>query len=318
MNLPSVTFVIATLNEEKRIASCLKSILNINYPKGKIEIIVSDGGSTDRTIDIAQSYGCRIYHNKRQLAEPGLANGFRQARNELVVHMANDNILPETNWLKKMVIPFIEDSEIVGAFCKVINDPQDNEFNKYFNSNTDPFNAFIYGYTSHPDKFYKLYKATEKTENYVIYDYLLSEFPLLALAQGFILKRSFYRNPKSDYDDILPILDLIKQKKKIAYVTNTGTYHYSLKGFKDFLKKYNKRSYNALKHGFKKRQKFLSTKRKIKQYLWLPYSLSIVLPFITAFSNFLQNRKLYYFYHPIACFGLTIIIIFSILKRLIK
>lgn len=232
--------------------------------------------------------------------------------------MAADNVLPEKEWLKKMTMPFIENSEIVGAFCKVITASRDNKFNKYFNSDTDPFNAFIYGCASHPDKFHKLYRMLKKGNNYTVYNYSLSEFPLLALAQGFILKRSFYRNPESDYYDILPILDLIKQKKKIAYVTNTGIYHYSLKGFRDFLKKYNKRSQNALKHGFRKRRKFLSGKRKIKQYLWFPYSLSVIFPLLAAFRNFFRKKKLYYFYHPIACFSLAIIIIRNFLKESIR
>lgn len=316
---PSVTFAIAVLNEEKRIRRCLESILSLDYPKNKIEIIVSDGGSKDRTITIALSYGCKILYNKRQLAEPGLADSYRQATGNLVIHLAVDNILPEKRWLKKMVVPFIEDQEVVGAYCKVCNDPQDYKFNKYFNDNTDPFNAFVYNSASHPDNFYKIYRILEKKENYIIYDYQFEEFPLLALAQGFILKRKdFYRDPDTDYDDILPILDLIRQKKKIAYVIETAIYHYSLKGFRDFLKKYNIRLQNALKYGFKKREKFLTTRRKIRQYLWFPYSLSIVLPFIIALSNSLRKKKLYYFYHPLACFGLTIIIIFNILKKLIK
>jgi len=315
----SVTFTIAVLNEEKRIGRCLESILSLDYPKDKVEIIVCDGGSQDRTVEIASTYGCRIYHNRRRLAEPALADAFRQAKNELVVHMAADNVLSEKSWLKRMALPFIENSDVVGAFCKVVNDPKDNPFNKYFNSDTDPFNAFVYGYASHPDKFCKLYKVITKKENYVIYDYRLKDFPLLALAQGFILKkRDFDRSLETDYDDILPILDLIREKKKIAYVTNTGIYHYSLKGFCDFLRKYNKRLENALRASFIKRRSFLSRQRKLKQYFWLPYSLSIILPFITACRDCLKKRKLYYFYHPIACFGLTIIIIFNILKRLIK
>ena len=41
-NLPLVSVVITTKNEEKNIETCIKSILGQSYPKAKIEIIVVD------------------------------------------------------------------------------------------------------------------------------------------------------------------------------------------------------------------------------------------------------------------------------------
>ena len=47
-NLNSITVTIPTLNEEKNILSCIKSIKK----SGIKNIIVIDGGSTDNTINI--------------------------------------------------------------------------------------------------------------------------------------------------------------------------------------------------------------------------------------------------------------------------
>jgi len=51
MNI-EVSVIIACLNEEKFIKKCINSLLNGDYPKDKIEILVVDGGSTDLTKDI--------------------------------------------------------------------------------------------------------------------------------------------------------------------------------------------------------------------------------------------------------------------------
>ncbi|MHA1737772.1 MAG: glycosyltransferase [Candidatus Heimdallarchaeota archaeon] len=50
---PFVSIIVPTYNEERNIVKCLDSLKKLNYPN--YEIIISDGGSTDKTIEIAQS-----------------------------------------------------------------------------------------------------------------------------------------------------------------------------------------------------------------------------------------------------------------------
>ena len=56
---PSVSVVIPSWNQGRFIDRTLLSILKQDYP-GPIEIIVSDGGSTDETVDVLKKYGDRI------------------------------------------------------------------------------------------------------------------------------------------------------------------------------------------------------------------------------------------------------------------
>lgn len=60
-NLPLVSIVITTKNEEKHIVSCLKSIKNQDYPQKKIEIIVVDNHSTDDTVKLAEQYTKNVF-----------------------------------------------------------------------------------------------------------------------------------------------------------------------------------------------------------------------------------------------------------------
>ncbi len=50
--IPLITIITVCLNSEKNIRKCLKSVAAQNYPKKKIEHIVIDGGSKDKTIEI--------------------------------------------------------------------------------------------------------------------------------------------------------------------------------------------------------------------------------------------------------------------------
>jgi len=53
---PFVSILVPTYNEESVISKRIENLLNLNYPKGKYEIIVVDSGSLDRTVNIAQSF----------------------------------------------------------------------------------------------------------------------------------------------------------------------------------------------------------------------------------------------------------------------
>ena len=114
MNLLSVSILVPTLNSEKVLEACLKSITNQDYPKNKLEIIIADGGSVDRTLLIAKKYHTKIYRNKLKTGEAGKAVALKHAKGELVALIDSDNILPEKDWLKKMTVPFAN-KKIIGS-----------------------------------------------------------------------------------------------------------------------------------------------------------------------------------------------------------
>lgn len=69
----SITFIVATLDEERFIGPCLDSLLAQDYPADKIRVIVVDGGSVDRTRQIVEGYQARdprvsLLHNPRKIA----------------------------------------------------------------------------------------------------------------------------------------------------------------------------------------------------------------------------------------------------------
>ena len=65
-------------NEEKLLSRCLTSI------EGLVdEIIVVDTGSTDKTVEIAESYGAKVYHHPWE-------NDFSKHRNQSIQHASGD------------------------------------------------------------------------------------------------------------------------------------------------------------------------------------------------------------------------------------
>ncbi len=64
-----VAIIIPTLNEERFIGTCLQSVLTQTYPLEKMDIMVVDGGSQDRTCAIVNEYHAK-YTNIRLLNNP--------------------------------------------------------------------------------------------------------------------------------------------------------------------------------------------------------------------------------------------------------
>ncbi|MDP2278252.1 MAG: glycosyltransferase, partial [Nitrospirota bacterium] len=50
-----LSVAIITKNEEERLLDCLKSVSFAD------DIVVVDSGSTDRTLEIAKGFGCRVF-----------------------------------------------------------------------------------------------------------------------------------------------------------------------------------------------------------------------------------------------------------------
>jgi cellulose synthase/poly-beta-1,6-N-acetylglucosamine synthase-like glycosyltransferase len=74
---PSVTVIIAAYNEERDLAQKLENTLALDYPKDKLEILVTSDCSTDRTDDIVRSFaprGVRLHRQEERLGKTAAQN----------------------------------------------------------------------------------------------------------------------------------------------------------------------------------------------------------------------------------------------------
>ncbi len=93
-----ISFIIPTLNEEKVIEKILKNLKEITA--FEYEIIVSDGGSTDKTLSLASQYGAKVAENKtgiRQTIGQGRNLGSAEAKGDFLVFLDADVFIPEPN-----------------------------------------------------------------------------------------------------------------------------------------------------------------------------------------------------------------------------
>jgi glycosyltransferase involved in cell wall biosynthesis len=99
--LPFVTVVVPCRMEEKHIGRCLESILANDYPKERMEILIVDGMSEDRTRVIVAGYSARypmirLVDNPKKHIPMAMNIGIKAARGERILKMdAHSTYQPE-------------------------------------------------------------------------------------------------------------------------------------------------------------------------------------------------------------------------------
>lgn len=123
--LPGIDIVMPTLNSEATLESCLKSIKNQIY-SGRLNVIIVDGGSEDRTVEIARRYNCTVYIQRGMYMNGtnGAYNfGIKHSNSDFIFIMDSDHILVGTNFFSKLIEPLIFDSSINLSVSVPVNSP---------------------------------------------------------------------------------------------------------------------------------------------------------------------------------------------------
>lgn len=108
MTPPLVTVILPCRNEERYIGPCLESILATHYPHDRIELLVVDGRSDDRTRDIVAICAERhpgviqLLDNPRRVVPAALNIGVRAATGEIIARMDAHVVYPP-DYLPRLV-----------------------------------------------------------------------------------------------------------------------------------------------------------------------------------------------------------------------
>ena len=124
MNSPNVSIIIPCRNEENYIFKCVMSILEQDY-SGKIELLIIDGMSDDKTVSIVNDLSSihknvKLIENIEQTTPQAMNIGLGVASYDLIIRIdAHAIALP--NFIKNNVDSIFESDNIMCAGGKIIN-----------------------------------------------------------------------------------------------------------------------------------------------------------------------------------------------------
>ena len=109
-NHPNVCIIVPCFNEEKTIVKTVRSLLRLDYPRDKLEILVIDDGSTDKTFQKAkllEKYKqVKVFHKKNGGKYTALNYGLSKTKAEFVGCLDADSFV-DSHALKLMIPHFI-------------------------------------------------------------------------------------------------------------------------------------------------------------------------------------------------------------------
>lgn len=192
---PLVSVILPTLNAERYLDECLSAIMAQDWPRERLEVVIADAGSSDRTRAIAARHGVdRILENPLRTAEAGKAVAIRAARGDLLCSIDSDNIIVGTDWLRRMTRPF-EDADVVATeVARFQRRSQDRLVNRWhaLAGVADPLTLYTGNYARDSQltgTWTGLPHASERRDGWQKVTLQPDAVPVLG-ANGFILRRS--------------------------------------------------------------------------------------------------------------------------------
>jgi poly-beta-1,6-N-acetyl-D-glucosamine synthase len=213
--LPSVTVVIAAYNEERVIAQKLENTLALDYPAGRLQVIVAAHGSSDSTADLARRFearGVTVLHDPVRRGKTAALNRAVAAATSEIVVFSDANNHFNADALQHLVRHFADPQ--VGGVCGL----------KQIYASTDRESAV-------GDGLYWKYESAIKIAE--------SRLGSITTADGeiFAIRRALYRTLDKSLinDDTAITFELVRNRYRVLYEPAARSYeHASIRIEDDF------------------------------------------------------------------------------------
>ena len=333
-DLPIVTVAIATYNSEKLLPRTLKAIRKQSYPQEKIEILIIDGGSKDKTRLIAQEYGAIAIDNPKTEPVNAKLISVQKANGRYLLTVDHDEVFENEDSIKIRVEALMNNPNCKVALCSGYKRPKEYPaLNQYISEFGDPFSLFIYNCSKDWNFFLpflkKNYKLEYENENYacISFDDMKRALIMELCCLGTMIDLEYFKTITNISEDAQQMVHLfyIMLEQGVSHIIitkNDPLVHYSVDSLKAYFPKLKWRICNNI-HFKEKGQRGFSGREgyqqgiKFKKYLFVPYSIFVPVPLIHGLYMAVKRHNAIYLMHPLFCLYVTFEIIVQMFLKII-
>ena len=345
---PWVSVVIATYNSEYKIEPLLRSLADQVAPlkHDLMQVLIIDGGSSDRTRDIASEFGATVIDNPETNAISAKSIGFRAAKARYVVFLDHDERLFDRRSLTRKVSLMQSDPSIRCVFTSGYKvDNADSASNSYASAFGDPLSLYIYRQTcleGRIDALRKRFRTQSENENAIVLaanSNMRSVLLEIAACGGMVDKQfvlDAHDETNQDANLFIQLFYLLGgngHHDNFAMMKNDPIIHESVDSWKSVFKKIRWRVRNAVNDPFNVGASGISGRDKsgnnrietrirrarfaIKMVSFVPYTVLGIPVLVDSIALAIKERKVGYLMHAPLSFFVIGFSIWSVFLRLI-
>ncbi len=302
------SIVMAAYNSEDTIERALKSIRSQKFRQEEIEILVVDGGSTDKTLEIAKKYNAVILQNPYKLPEPAKTIGLKHASGKYVCIMDTDEEIPDITIFQQRKAVLEHYNEIKCLAIGLLTPNGSRPCCYYINAVGDPFTCFVYS-TFKDSMEGLIVKKGKFVSEYNCYIAQYSENDIKPIGDsGIVMDLRYIRDNYNDLLDDLTTSDIfdmiIADTGYVGYIKYDNHYHYTSASIETFLKKVKFRIINNI---FDVKGSGYSSKAQrnkklfFRKYLFPIYAICIIVPLFEGIRMAFNYKHWIFLMHPLFC-----------------
>lgn len=297
MTEPGVSVVIPTLNAEKYLDECLGALRSQDYPRDRVEILLIDAGSTDRTVEIAQRRGVdRVLDNPLRTGEAGKAVGIKAARHELVCMVDSDNVVVGEDWLRRMVAPFADPEVVSSEALRWEYRREDHFINRWqaLTGVNDPLAVFVGNYDRYSyltGRWTDYPHASEPRDGWEKVRLDPKWVPTMG-ANGYVVRRDAFETvPVGDYlFDIDFVYDLVQAGRTTIARVDVPVRHYFCDSLQRFYRKTRRRTDDYFYFAAQSARSYPWTSRQRRGVVDFVLSTVLVVPVLRQIASGMRRK----------------------------
>lgn len=283
-NKVKVSIITPVYNEEHNLENYFSSLRSQNFDLSLVEILMSDGGSTDQTLRIVEGYApklnIRVFDNsKDKVPDTGKMIALREAKGEYVFTVDADITFNKSDVISAVVEVLDQNKEIDGVIMTYFYNRSDNYVNRFLSADDLQRDSLMSILTPSLDRYRKIFE----NEDYYFISFGRTErtIPLFGQTSAYRLesmKKSGILNLPLYLDNDIPVYLIEKGYTEYAVMKKVGFYHNHASNLKDLARK-RLRNLDNKKMGFLNNldcKKFVwidfsDRKKIVKLFLWVIY-----------------------------------------------
>jgi len=309
---PLVSIIVTTYNEGKIISKCLSRIRNQTYPQSKIEIILVDDDSTDKTVEIAKEFNARVVRSGFRNIERAKSIGLENAKGELILLLDADVFLVPMDYIEKTVSIFLHYPRVAAAqTVRWSYSRKDHMINRYCNlfGINNPLVMFLgkRGTLMATEKaWFDKRVVIEKGDYFEIVEFDEKNLPTLG-SHGYMVRKTAITNTswKPFFFHLDTTLEMVKQGMNQFALTTLAVQHDYVHSFWEYHKKAYRNIYLFFKYREYRVYDYNISRIRLLGALFL--MVTLVIPLYQSFVGYVKKADLAWFLHPILCVTVPVV-----------